>query len=77
MLDFLLKVLLFLFLLKQCPRVIIFFSQSNLLCLIDEVVLDLVLRLPVLQSLHVVHFELLKIFFVHDASDEIAEPEHG
>lgn len=51
--------------------------KPDLLGLVDEVVFDLILGLPPLHILVLTHLELVKVVLVHDASDEVAEPEHG
>ena len=49
----------------------------DLLCLVNVIVLDFVLRLPGVKPVFLYLQQLLKVIFVHDASNEVAKPEHG
>ena len=48
----------------------------DLLCLVNVIVLDFVLRLPGVKPVFLYLQQLLKVIFVHDASNEVAKPEH-
>ena len=52
-------------------------SKLNFLGLIGKVVLYLIIRLPTVQLISVDMFELVKVVFMHDASNEVAKPKHG